>query len=531
MLTPELQAEILQLFFTKSEKIRAIARKVGVNRKSVERVIHRRGVALNVASVPRQSILDPYQEFIREVLARDASVSAVVILQRIRDKGYEGGYSTVKSLVRDVRDNLRLTRNKEGFFKIDFAVGQTAQVDWGEFGDVFDDGVKIHCFVMVLCYSRLIYIEFTRSERFEEFIRCHENAVRYFGALVTEEIWYDNLPTAVSERMGKLVRFNSRFIAYAGHHRFSPYACNKARGNEKGRVEDGVKYVRYNFWPERKFTNFSDICNQASDWRDNTANLREHEATRKVPKLVFDNIEKPRMLKANPESYETDEVFSKVVRPDYHLIYETNQYSVPWTLVGLVVTVRIDADWVRVYYNDQFITRHERCYIKNQVPFTKPEHEKGLIEIKPQGKSAHIFAQITLLESYGPSLGQYLKCLRHNGRSLRVEVAKLLALGTIYGEDKLEQAIGDLLKLGTIGIERVEKLLKVKTTKNDPVKPAPLVLKDQHLNRIPARVDLRRYNELLFNSEETIQAEEFENANTNPPSGESGPGDSPKKSR
>lgn len=80
---------------------------------------------------------------------------------------------------------------REAFLRLEFALGECAQVDWGEFGDVFHDGIKIHCFVMVLCYSRMTYIEFTRSERFEDFIRCHENAFNYFGG-VPKECWYDN---------------------------------------------------------------------------------------------------------------------------------------------------------------------------------------------------------------------------------------------------------------------------------------------------------------------------------------------------
>jgi len=120
--------------------------------------------------------------------------------------------------------------------------------------------VKIHCFVMVLCYSRLIYIEFTRSEKFEQFIRCHENAIRYFENLVPEICWYDNLPTAIAEHVGKLTRFNPRFYAYVAHHQLSAHACNQGKGHEKGRVEDGVKYIRSNFWKGRTFKDFEDLC-------------------------------------------------------------------------------------------------------------------------------------------------------------------------------------------------------------------------------------------------------------------------------
>lgn len=499
MLSPETQTEILSLFFSKKMKVRAIARQLGVNRKSVERVIHRRSVALGVTPFSRASRLDSFKDRIELLLKEDPETTSMVLLQRIRDEGYDGGYTILKEWVRARRPLLH--PKKEAFFKMDFAVGEAAQVDWGEFNDVFGDGVNIHCFVMVLCYSRLIYIEFTKSERFEAFVRCHENALRYFEGLRPEQFWYDNLPTAVAERMGKLIRFNSRFLAYAGHHHFKPHACNVARGNEKGRVEDGVKYIRMNFWKNRKFTDFDDLCRQAAEWRDETANLREHRATRKVPRLIFEHEEKERLEKANPEPYETDEVFSEVIRPDFHIIYETNQYSVPWTLVGCVVTVRVDATEFRVYYQDRFVTKHERCYKKHQKPFTKPEHEEGLKERKPQGKQAHIHWQIETLESYGPSLTQYLKCLRHSQRSLRQEVSRLLALGTIYGEKVLAETVESLLKRGTIGIDQVELALKNRDRREkESLRPAPMNIQDDRLARIPSRIDIRQYDRLILSS-------------------------------
>lgn len=500
MLSPEVQAEILSLFFSQKMKVRPIARKVGVNRKSVERVIERRSVALGIVPFSRASLLDPFKERIEELLKEDSDTTAVVIQQRLRAEGYNGGYTILKDWIRRVR--TRHQPRQEAFFKMDFALGQATQVDWGEFNDVFGDGVLIHCFVMVLCYSRLIYIEFTRSERFEEFVRCHENALRYFEGLRTEQFWYDNLPTAVAERVGKLTRFNPRFLAYAGHHHFKPHACNVARGNEKGRVEDGVKYIRSNFWHNRKFTDFEDLCRQASEWRDETANIREHRTTRKIPRLIFEHEEKKSLEPINPDPYDTDEVFSETVRPDFHVIYETNQYSVPWTLVGNVITVRVDARKLRVYYRDRFVTQHDRCYQKHQRPFTQAEHEKGLREIKPQGKNAHIHWQIARLESYGPSLGQYLKCLKNSHRSLRQEIHRLLALGTVYGETVLAETVDALLKRGTIGADQVELALRRRdTSEQQALRPAPMSIQDNRLARIPPRVDLRQYDQLILDSQ------------------------------
>jgi transposase len=492
MLSPEVQSKVLSMHFAQKMGIRAIARKLGINRKSVQRVIAKRSVALEIKKSNRKSLLDPFKERIL-VMLKDASISAVIIMREIRKDGYDGGYAILTDWIREHRE--KPASKKEAFLHIHFPIGQAGQVDWGEFGDVFGDGVLIHCFVMVLCFCRLIYIEFTRSEKFEAFIRCHENAIAYFKHLVPEILWYDNLPTAVAERVGKLIKFNPRFFAYAGYHNFAPHACNQGEGHEKGRVENGVKFVRNNFWPNRKFTDFADLCRQAADWRDNEANLREHHTTHKIPRLVFESEEQSRLQTANPAPYERDEIFSKQVRPDYHIVYETNQYSVPWTLVGCVVTIRIDDNEIKIFYHDRFITKHERCYLKHQI-FTKPEHEEGLIEIKPQGKGAHLNWQLRTLESYGEPLKQYLKCLHNSQRSLKKEISRLLALATVYGPQELSDAVEQLLKYGAIGADQLE--LALKNRHQSTVQPAPMTLSNQRLTRIPSRIDLRQYDELLI---------------------------------
>ena len=502
MLTPEIQTEILSLYFSKKMGIRTIARQLGVDRKSVKRLVRRDSIRVQVKPAQRPSLVDPFKDRILNLLRQDPETTNVVILQRIRDDGFLGGRTVLRNWLHSQRPQF--VRKREAFFKIDFQVGEVAQVDWGELGSMLGDGVKIHCFVMVLCYSRLLYVELTRSERFEDFIRCHENAFRYFGNRVPQSCWYDNLGTAVTERMGGLVRFNSRFLAYMGHHHIKPHACNPARGNEKGRVEDGVKYVKYNFLHNREYKNFRDICDQLDQWRDQTANLREHRATRKIPHLVFEHEEQQQLQPANLADYDTDEIFSEKVKPDFHIIYETNQYSVPWTLVGSVVTVRVNADEFKVYYRERFVTKHPRLYQKHQKPLTQPEHESGLREIKPQGKNAHTQWNIQTLERYGPELKEYLQCMRHSHRSMKQEVSRLLALATVYGEKQLAAAVGALLKLGSIGADQIELSLQLASSQNQSTKrPAPMNLKDERLTRIPAKIDLRQYDRLIIASRET----------------------------
>jgi transposase len=482
------------LHFGKRMGARRIAKILKINRKSVRLVLSKRAVSLVAERRKRGSIIDPYKSHIAEFLEKVPDIPTHTILMRMREKGYSGGYTVLREWVKTQR--VFAQRPREAFLSLEFAPGECAQVDWGEFGDVFSNGVKVHCFLITLCYSRLLYIEFTRSEKFEEFIRCHENAFQFFGG-VPQECWYDNLRSAVVERMGSLIRFNSRFLAYMGHHGIKPHACNPARGNEKGRVESGVKFVRSSFWPGRQFKDFEDLQDQGRTWLRDIANKREHGATHKIPILHFERDERCALRPMNPYRYDTDEVFTRVVPPTFHVLYDTNKYSVPWTLVGMSVTIRVSDQFIKVFYNEKFVTQHERQYKKLRT-ISKPEHSTGLLERKPG--ATRTTWQLSAIKGMGEDIAKYVDLLRSGSRSLRSEVAKLLALTTIYGEGAVNSAVSELLKLGIVGVENLELALKNSATHQEALNPRPMNFQNSKLNRVVPTVDLRRFDALLFKS-------------------------------
>ena len=500
LVSADLQSKILSMHYGAKMGVRTIARELGLNRKTVRNIVLRRKVNLVRTGVTRPSILDPYKPIIEEILKNHPTIPSATIFLRLREEGYLGGDSILREFVCKIRGTP--TRAREAFLRINFAPGECAQVDWGEFGDPFNDGVKIHCFLMVLCYSRLMYIEFTRSEKFEEFIRCHENAFKYFGKLVPQECWYDNLTSAVTDRMGSLVHFNARFLAYMGHHGIRPHACNPARGNEKGRVEAGVKFIRSSFWPARKFENFADLQLQGRQWLDGFANRREHHSTRKVPILHFQADEVPKLRPMNPHPYDTNEVFSRVVPPTFHILYDTNKYSVPWTLVGMTITIRSNESEIKIFYNERFITSHVRSYKKYQV-FSKAEHQNSLLDRKP-GAAGKVSWQIAAIKNIGPKMTDYIELLKSGSRSLRSEVQKILGLATVYGDNVVHDAVNELLQTATIGVDNLELLLKARHNPDHTLNPAPLNFQNSKLNRVPKAVDLRRYDAFLFEANRSI---------------------------
>jgi hypothetical protein len=301
------------------------------------------------------------------------------------------------------------------------------------------------------------------------------------------------------------VRFNTRFMAYMGHHAIRPHACNPARGNEKGRVEDAVKYVRMSFWEGRQFKDFEDLCRQADQWRDEFANKREHRSTRRVPALLFEAEEKSLLRPMNEYPYDTREIFSRVVPPSFLVAYETNRYSVPWTLVGMTLTVRVGDKVIDCYYNDRKVASHVRRYTKNMT-YESREHFKGLLERKP-GASKESW-QVQAVKNIGPAMGEYLNLLRSGHRSIRNEVSRILALATVFGDPAVNNAARDLLAGGIVGVDSLELALK---SAHDEIAPAPIQFQNSKLNRVVPTVDLRRYDALLFASAEPREQDEAQN--------------------
>jgi len=503
MISAEVQAQILTLYFTDKRSMESISRELGINRKTVMRVVQRREVKLVPGHRDRKSGLDPYKDAIRANLRKDPKITGSALLNLLRSLGYTGGITVLRDFVLSERETM--VHPREAFLRLEFGPGEVAQVDWGEFGDVFGDGVKIHCFAMVLAYSRMIYVEFTRSEKFEDFIRGHQNAFRFFGG-VPRECWYDNLTSAVSDRLGSLIRFNPRFMAYMGHHGIRPHACNVAKGNEKGRVENLIKYIRMNFWPGRKFADFEDLTRQLIIWRNQTANVREHRTTRRVIRLLFESEEKGKLIPLNPVPYDTDEIFSRHVSSDFHIQYESNRYSVPWTLVGLTITIRVNNRDFKVYYHEKFICSHPRSYLKNRV-FTHEGHREGLLERKP-GASRETW-QLSYVKNLGSKMAEYIELVRQGPRSLKYELTRLIALVTVYGEAMVLDACHECLSSGIVGVDNVELFLKRKHhPSRTELNPRPITFDSEKLNRVHPVVDLRKYDALLFEVDQKNSASE-----------------------
>jgi transposase len=230
-------------------------------------------------TAPRASKLDPFKPQILRLLEK-YPYSAAQILQRLREQGFDGGYSIVKDYVRTVRP-----KRQPAFLKLAFAPGECAQVDWGSFGSVpvGHTSRRLSFFVMVLCYSRLMYVEFTVSQTMEHFLAAHQHAFEKFGGC-PHTVMVDNLKSAVLRRApGEAPVFNPTYASFAEHYGFRIVPCNVGKGNEKGRVENGVGYVKKNFLAGLDISDFSVLNPAVRHWLDTVANVRLHGETEVGP--------------------------------------------------------------------------------------------------------------------------------------------------------------------------------------------------------------------------------------------------------
>jgi len=279
MISRHIVFEIHRLYHEGSSKQR-IAATLHLDPKTVRKFL----IDPNPKRLPitRPSKLGPFKEEITRLLEIDAKAPATVILQRIAPLGFDGGMTILKDYLRSLRGHFK---NKEAFIRFESLPGEQCQVDWGHFGSIIygDTMRKLYCLAVLECHSRLLYLEFTHSQRQETLHRCLLNALRFFKG-TPKELVTDNMLTAVTERVGPIIRFNEAFLDFLRPFAIVPRACNPKSPHEKGKVEKGViHYIRHNFWPLRSFTDLFDLQAQADHWRDTLANVRIHGTTGQRP--------------------------------------------------------------------------------------------------------------------------------------------------------------------------------------------------------------------------------------------------------
>jgi transposase len=423
----------------------------------------------------RASKLDLFKRDIGRMLEAHP-YTASQIYQRIREQGFDGGYTIVKEYVRKVRPP-----KSRAFLTLSFAPGECAQVDWGSYGSVCvgETRRRLSFFVMVLCYSRMMYVEFTVSQTMEHFLACHQNAFEFFG-LAPGRIMVDNLKSAVLSRIvGRAPVFNPKYLAFADHYGFTISACNVGAGNEKGRVENAVGYVKKNFLAGLDIPDFAAIHPAVRHWLDTVANVRIHGQTRKKPVELFE--EERAYLSALPaHPYDVATVSQVRASSQFRVTVDTNRYSVPAEYSGAALTLKSYPDRLCVYHDEKLVARHARSYDRHR-DFEDPDHPRRLLAQRRKAGEQKIFMRFLALS---PKADLYYQKLEQRRMNPRHHVRKIVALSEIYGQEAVSRAMEDAFAFEAFSCEYIANLLEQRTRRL----PEPGAL---HLTRREDLLDIK----------------------------------------
>ena len=349
-----------------------IAEELGRDRKTVRKWLQADEPVSYVRRKPAAGKLDAYKDYIRNRMA-EGCLNASVIMDEIREKGYTGSSTILRIFMQPLRPSVQSKATE----RFETKPGEQSQVDWGHFRVSHDGRMKrLYAFVMVLGYSRAMYLEFTEDERLDTLMGCHTRAFEYFGG-ITRDCLYDNMKTVVTgQDDGGETIWNEQFARFAKHYGFTLRRCKPYRPRTKGKVENGVGYVRKNFWPRvRTFTGLQDLNAQARQWLDTVANNRLHGTTFRVPRELW----KEECLKpVSDVAFAYAERHQRRVSSDCYVSYEANRYTVPFAYVGSVVEVQDERNGtLRFYVGGQLIAEHPKSMERHQIVSNK-KHFEGI---------------------------------------------------------------------------------------------------------------------------------------------------------
>jgi transposase len=442
-----------------------IARSLGLDAKTVSKwLAEPRYRARHQA--PRPSKLDPYKAQIRAWLEAHP-YSTQQVFQRLREAGYKGGLTIVKEYVARVRP-----RRAPAFLTLSFAPGECAQVDWGEYGSVAVGNTrrKLSFFVMVLCYSRLMYVQFTLSQQMEQFLACHRNAFAFFGERVPEAIMVDNLKSAVLRRLsGEAPVFNPRYRDFADQAGFTIRPCAVGKGNEKGRVESAVGYVKKNFLNGLEIPDFSALNPAVRVWLDSVANVRIHGETHQRPVDRFKD-EQPRLHPLPAAPLDCARVQTVRASSRFRVTYDSNRYSVPAEYASTALTLKVDQERLCLYHEGQLIARHRRSYERHR-DIEDPDHPKALLAQRRNAREQKLLGRFLALSPQGEAYYQALAERRLNPRH---HVQKIVALSELYGREAVARAMEDAFTFQAFSCEYIANVLESRARLCP--QPAPLQL-------------------------------------------------------
>ncbi len=473
MISPQLVAEIRRLFTVEGWRKHTIASHLGIHHSTVERALDRDGVVRPAAPRRRRSMLDPFVPFIRQSFERYPRLPVAELYEMVRRRGYPGGPDHFRHRIALL--GLRPRKAPEAFLRLRTLPGEQAQVDWAYFGEREVEGGRrrLWAFVMVLSYSRLLYLRFFYDARLPSFLAGHVKAFTFFGG-VARTLLYDNLKSAVLERRGSAIRFHPRLLELADHYGFDPRPVAPYRGNEKGRVERAIGFVRTSFFPLRQTWSLEALNRDALTWcRARSARRRWPQDRRRSVEQAYLE-ERSHLLPLPAEPFLCHEQVIAQVRRSPYARFDCNRYSVPPDRIQRPLTLLADLERVRIFDRQELVAEHARSWDKQQV-IDDEEHLEALWRSKKKSRVHQ--GQDRLLRA-APQAEELLRALARRQRHLATAVARLLELLDAFGARELQAAVAEALEKGSPHPETVRLILDRGRQQRQVKPPMPIQLPD-----------------------------------------------------
>ncbi|MBN2349071.1 MAG: IS21 family transposase [Bacteroidales bacterium] len=384
----------------RGKSLRCISQELGISRKTVTKIRDEITKGnIKPPEIKKGGILDDYSDLILS-LCEKRLTSVLIHRKLVQEKGVTVSYPTVLRFVNSIKQS-------EVYVPVELPPAEEAQVDFGYLGEFYKDEkkVKLWVFSMQLSFSRYAYYEITTNQTTATFIGSHINAFEFFGG-VPKTVKIDNLKAAVLEANFYEPVFQQQYSEFLSHYNSAPITARVRRGQDKGKVESGIKYVKNNYLKGLGHRDYYKAVQELKSWNINICNTRIHGTTRKVPSDVFKNTEKKELINLPPKRYEIFKIENRVVKPNGHLSFQLNYYSVPHIYANKEVFVKSNENILRVYDGFQQVALHTIEKKQNGVYITIDAHKPPEKRRKPESYYYEKAAGI------GPYVVEFLEALK-----------------------------------------------------------------------------------------------------------------------
>jgi len=400
-----------------------------------------------------RSTAEPYRARIEQLLNEKVKVTA--IYDRLREQGYAGSYAAVLRLARQIEP-----KPVEAYTRKECEPGEEAEIDFGYVGKLRDSAGSLRkawAFVMVLGWSRYAYVEFVFDQKVETWLRCHRNALEFFGG-VPQRLVIDNLKSGITQAVWDDPQVQMAYRECAEHYGFLILPCRPATPEHKGKVEGGVGYVQGRFMGGKGVLELMQANRDVRQWCQNEAGLRIHGITKEQPRRRFEAVEKER-LKPLPEAPYDLTLWKKAkLHRDCHVVFEGSYYSAPFRLIGQSLWVCAGTRQVRLFNEKhELVATHERA----SRPGSRQTHRDHYPPEKLPGLERTRESCLTQAAELGPAVQQVVQQLLADPVLDRVHQAgRLLRLSEKVGGQRLNAACQRALDYGDPAYKTVKGILK-----------------------------------------------------------------------